>query len=328
MRVLKRKLKSKLKNAVNPHGDIYKLRLKEKREKDALRRKLEEFRRAEEAEKELPLHLQSKDSYKLKRAMERAKERSAAVLRMNLIKQAKEKARLAMLRKKREKERLARERLARKKAAEEAAKLALAIKIRRALDLIEDRKQGIAKAILEKEATAKLALARYKREKKRAKRKNKKRSKKARKILAAMKDRQEVDRMKAELAKLSAHAAHLQGKIAALRDGANAITTKNVIEDGLGDGRLEDGFVRNVLRPDPQAQKVFDEMKDAVAGDLKNAGDTRQRILDEAKEHLPRAHRMRLEFQDFKIEHKKTMATPKNWPEAVFEATEVQGEQD
>jgi len=109
-----------------------------------------------------------------------------------------------------------------------------------------------------------------------------------------------------------------------IREGGKPITTHNVLEDGLGDGKLEDGYSRHVPVPDRQMQKAFDYVVGEVIGEARNKGkELRQHIIEGSFPIMDGADKMREQFQDFRIEMTEERATPQGWPSVVSEAEEI-----
>jgi len=141
-----------------------------------------------------------------------------------------------------------------------------------------------------------------------------------------MKEKKGVESLKSEVSRLASKAKSLHERMIAIREGGKPLTTHNILEDGLGDGRLEDGFSRHVVPLDAQMQKLSDEAVGQVIGEARTKGkELRQHILDGSFPIMSGADTMREKFQDFRIEMEQTKATPHGWPEAVYEAEEIPG---
>ena len=189
----------------------------------------------------------------------------------------------------------------------------------------EESAQAKAKAEFKIKAARKAARKAAKRAAKKAAAAAKRRHAKGHKAFQSLKARKAADALQQEIARLALEAKHLAKTESDLRKGQRPLRTAHVIEDGLGDGRLEDGYTRNVLRPDPQAQKAFDAMVSAVMPEAEAAaGNIQQQHLDDAIPLMARALKVREQFQDFKEEMKATRATPDGWPNQEYEAEEIE----
>jgi len=199
-----------------------------------------------------------------------------------------------------------------------------ALRVRKTLNKIEAEKQRIAKALYTKASIQKRAAAADK------KAQAAKAAAKAEKNAAAdaqlksMNEKESVERLKRQIFKLSAKHAALKDRLDSVQQGDKPLTTHNVLEDGLGDGRLEDGYSRAVYQPDRQTQKALDYMVSEVMPEARKLGvNIRQHILDASHPLMAAADSMREKFQDFRIEMTEAKAVPHGWPSAVYEAEEI-----
>jgi len=264
------------------------------------------------------------DAYKAARKATRRARRSGKMLKRNLLrkllarnkKNAKklEKAKAKLLKKKAE---------AKLKAKNDLA-LGKALKMRATLNKIEAEKNKIAEALLTKQRIEREAIEADRRAQAEAEAAERERRRIAREQLRFMREKENVQKLKLEVARLAEKARGLHSKLIDIREGGKPITTNNVLEDGLGNGRLEDGYSRHVPIPDRQTQKALDYAVGEVMGEaLKHGKELRQHIIEGSFPIMNGADTMREKFQDFRIEMTEERATPEGWPSVVHEAEEI-----
>jgi len=214
--------------------------------------------------------------------------------------------------------------LKKKLAVKRKKAIKAALKLRKTLNKIAAKKQKLAKKLFMKKALKAAAVKQVKQHQKEVAARKKAINRIADKAAKAMKQHKKAAKAKKKVVALANKAGALRAKLGALRNGQKIISTRNVIEDGLGDGKLEDGFSRNVPRPDRQMQQISDELVGQVMGNAGHLTNIKQDDLDFAGPLMNEADQLRGTFQDFKIRMKKERATPDGWPSVVYEAEAIE----
>jgi len=269
----------------------------------------------------VPEHKQKRDSYKQARRARRRAKRQSKILKRALVAQAKaaDKAKIAKTNAKRAV--LTKQKAKAKQAKAAKKSYARKLKMAKALNKIAKQKQKIAKAIFTKRAIQKAALKAQKAADKQSAADEAERRRIAAQQLKLMREKRGVEKLKAEVLRLEAKSNQLHEDYIALREGDKPITTKNVLEDGFGNGMPEDGYSRHVPVPDRQMQKALDNIVSSVMGEARDRGrELRQHIHDASFPLMDAVDKWRNKYQDLRIEMQDQKAAPPDWPEAVFEA--------